>query len=359
MKTHYQSLLCTVSRIESTQIVIGSALLDKLSSFLASYSHSSYVILCDTSTEKLFLPQIIQSLTALSLPIHILKIEEGEKSKNLGVISHLLNSMLTLGLDRQSAIIALGGGVIGDIATTLSGLYFRGIDCIQIPTTLLSQVDSSLGGKGAIDINEHKNTVGLIKQPKMVIIDTSLTKSLPQKQITSAMGEIVKYAIAMDKELFEKLEQSKNLHDEFVEWIVKRSVQLKMSIVEKDPQDTSGIRAVLNFGHTLGQAIELKTSLTHGEAIAIGMTFAIKLSEYKNLISQHDAKRALKLIKKYDLPITISGLNTKDLLKNMQKDKKTTAKEFRFVLLTSLGNALTNQNVSEEEIKKVLPNVLL
>lgn len=359
MKTQYQSLTYTVTHAESTRIIIGSKLLDKIASFLTEYSHTAYVVLCDGLTEKLFLPKIIQSLTTLSIPTHVLRIEEGEKSKRLQTISRLVSSLLPLGLDRKSAIIALGGGVVGDIATTVSGLYFRGIDCIQIPTTLLSQVDSSLGGKGAIDVKEHKNTIGLIKQPKMVLIDTSLTKSLPQKQITSGMGEIVKYALAMDRKLFEKLEQSKNLNDELLDWIIKRCVTLKMNIVEKDPQDITGIRAVLNFGHTLGQAIELKTKLTHGEAVAIGMIFAIKLSERKNLLSRSDANHAIELIKKYGLPVTVSGLNNKDLLKNMQKDKKTVAKEFHFVLLTSLGNALTNQNVSEDEIKKVLPNVLL
>lgn len=349
----------TTVTTESTTLVIEKDILSHLTDVLSSFDHTAYFILCDKVTRKLFLETVKTSLLEIGKPVHVAVIDPGEKSKQFASLQKLLETMYEALLDRKSAVIALGGGVVGDIATTIAGLYFRGIDCIQIPTTLLAQVDSALGGKGAVDLDTHKNTIGIIKQPKAIIIDPNVTKTLPEEQIRSGMGEVIKYAIAMDKELFEKLEQADILNEDTMEWIIKRCVTLKMETITKDPLDTTGVRAIVNFGHTLGQAIELNTSLSHGEAVAVGMTFAVHLSKNVGLLKEEVAEKVLSLIKKYHLPTRVSGLKRKEILAQMKKDKKTINGQIRFVLLRHLGNAETNQEASDKLILATLKEVLL
>lgn len=352
MKQTYQ-----ITNAQQTDIFVENNILEGLDQILALYDQTAYFILCDNTTEKLFLPRVLDAIKKLKKPVTVHVLPSGEKSKQFASLQLILEDMYKAGLDRKATVIALGGGVIGDIATTVAGLYYRGVDCIQIPTTLLSQVDSSLGGKGAVDLGTHKNTIGIIRQPRAVIIDPTITKSLPKEQLTSGMGEIVKYAIAMDKELFDKLETANELDDETLAFIINRCIKLKMDIVTKDPDDIIGIRAVLNFGHTLGQTIELLTNQTHGEAIAIGMHFALNLSVKIGLLSEGTKERALGILKKYDLPITIDNQNTDDIISQMKKDKKTINGSFRFVLLEDIGKAKTNQEVSETLVQETLKEI--
>ncbi len=349
MKQTYQ-----ITTHQQTDIFVENNIIDELDQVLALYDHTAYFVLCDSTTEKLFLPRVVDAIKKLKKPGNAHVLPSGEKSKQFASLQLILEDMYNAVLDRKAAVIALGGGVIGDVATTVAGLYYRGIDCIQIPTTLLSQVDSSLGGKGAVDLGTHKNTIGIIRQPRAVIIDPILTKSLPKEQITSGMGEIVKYAIAMDKELFEKLETASELNDETLAFIINRCIKLKMDIVSKDPNDIHGIRATLNFGHTLGQAIELTSDKTHGEAIAIGMHFALNLSEKTGLLPTGTKERTLSLIKKYDLPLHIGDQNTNEIIKQMKKDKKTVDGSFQFVLLEDIGKAKTMQEVSETLVEETV-----
>ncbi len=357
----------TVRYTEQTDVIIESGLLERLPHFLAPYNHTAYFIICDSTTKKLFGNKIIEMLSVLDRPVRSSTIESGEQSKSLLVVMNILSSMHTYRLDRKSAVIALGGGVVGDIATVVSGLYYRGVDCIQIPTTLLSQVDSGLGGKGAVDMGFHKNTVGIIRQPRSVLIDPSLIFQLPPKQVISGMGEIVKYAVSLDKELFEKLEKAKNLKfppsskdqaDDEWDWVIKRCIKLKMSIVEQDPEDITGIRAALNFGHTLGQAIELTMPITHGEAIGIGMAYAMKMSIKLGILDKEDNNRALKLMGKFNLPITMKRSPVKDILYHMKKDKKTIGGRYNFVLLKGIGQAITNQQVNPEVVEESLQEIM-
>ena len=339
---------------QQTDIFVEKNILKSVDQILALYDHTAYFVLCDSTIEKLLLPRVLDAIKKLKKPATIHVLSSGEKSKHFASLQLILESMYNAGFDRKAVVIALGGGVIGDIATTVAGLYYRGVDCIQIPTTLLSQVDSSLGGKGAVDLGIHKNTIGLIKQPRAVIIDPTITISLPKEQITSGMGEVVKYAIAMDKELFEKLETANELDDETLAFIINRCIKLKMDIVTKDPDDIHGIRATLNFGHTLGQAIELLSNHTHGEAIAIGMHFALNLSVKTGLLSEETKERARMLLKKYNLPITLGEKNPNTIINQMKKDKKTIAGSFRFVLLQDIGKVKTNQSISETMVEETL-----
>lgn len=351
-KTHFR-----ISHIEEVDIVIGENIVGSLDTIVAPFNHTSYTILCSKTTHSLFANDVEKSLKLLRKPTYMLTIDDGEQAKEVNTIVALLQKMLENGVDRKGALIALGGGAIGDIATVLAGLYYRGISCIQIPTTLLSQVDSAIGGKGAVNIGIHKNTIGIIRQPRVVIIDTTLLASLPKEQFTSGMGEVVKYAIAFDGELFERLKTTKEVRKE-LPWIINRCTKLKMEIVEKDPHEQN-IRALVNFGHTLGQAIELLAKIPHGYAVAIGIAFAIKVSIRMHLLDERETEKALALIAQHNLPTTISGLSVDEVLKQIYKDKKTVDNVPRFVLLTKIGEVKPNQVVPREIIIEVLKEILV
>ena len=352
-----KTLTYSIENKEQTDIVIGKNLLSQTYSLLQPYAYTKIAILVDEVTKKLFLPLVVSSLDQKDIPYEIITIPAGEKSKSFATLESIVSHMYDRHLDRKSALIALGGGVVGDIATLAAALYYRGIDCIQIPTTLLSQVDSALGGKGAVDLGMHKNTIGIIRQPRLVIVDTQTLNSLPINQFRSGMGEVIKYAIAMDKDLFTFLE--KGIDPKNLDKVVEKCVALKMAIVEKDPQDKTTQRAVVNFGHTLGQAIELQTNLLHGEAIAIGMVFAIKLSQKINMLSEMDAEKSLALLKQYELPTSITGVTIEKTIQQMKKDKKSSGGQIKFILLKGLGKPKANCTVEESVIKEILSEILL
>lgn len=346
-----------VNHAESTDIVISKNVLHRIETILLEYHHSAYVILCDTVTEKLFANQIKTRLSSLGVPIAIEVIKKGEESKNFSTLLTVLQKMHTNGLDRKSALLSVGGGVVGDIATVAAGLYFRGIDCIQVPTTLLSQVDAAIGGKGAVDLGTHKNTIGIIKQPRLIIIDPNTISSLPKEEINSGMGEIIKYAIALDKNLFEKIEEKK-VTQELLESIITRCVELKIDIIKSDPLDISGKRAMLNFGHTLGHAIELKTHLLHGQAISVGMSFALTLSKKLGFLSEKSEQKALDLLQKYNLPISVSNIDMHEIMVLMKRDKKSISRTIKMVLIRDIGNVFLH-TVPEKTIQQVLSKVII
>lgn len=348
----------TIQTTEITDIHIGEGISGKLDTILAKSNYSSFLVLCDQTTSKLYDQLVKNSLQKLGKPIEIHVINDGEESKNITNLLRMLEHLLEIGFDRKGALIALGGGVIGDIATTAAGLYHRGIDCIQLPTTLLAQVDAALGGKGAVNIRNYKNMVGIIKQPRFVVVDPLLLKSLPDDQFTSGMGEVLKYAIAMDKELFERL---MNFKDKDMAWVIERCVSLKMSIVQKDPYEKSGERQILNFGHTLGHAIELYAHLSHGEAISIGMAFAIKVSQKLSLLSAKDAEHSIELLKIYNLPTTLSKkkITKEAIYEHMQKDKKAVDGIPMFVLLEAIGKVKTGCIVPRNIIDETLDEILI
>lgn len=348
----------TIQTAETTDIHTGEGVIGNLDTLLAKNNYSSFLFLSDVTTNKLFGSQILQILQKLGKPVETHVLTKGEESKNTTNLFRILEHLVERGFDRKSAVVALGGGMVGDIATTVAGLYHRGIDCIQIPTTLLAQVDAAIGGKGAVNLRNYKNVIGVIKQPRLVIIDPTLLEKLPEDQYKSGMGEVIKYAIAMDKDLFKRLI---NFKDKDMTWVIDCSVSLKMSIVQKDPHEKTGLRQVLNFGHTVGHAIELYAHLSHGEAISIGMTFAIKVSQRLKMLADKDAKIAIDLIDNYKLPTTIAKkLITKNVIyDHMQKDKKAVDGIPTFVLLEDIGKAKVGCTISKETIDEILKEILV
>lgn len=347
-----------ISHDETTDVVVGVDVLSSLDSILKAEKYSKCMILCTDTTKELFIKTVEDSLNKLKILVSEFVIADGEEGKKEETLLSVLEEMANQQLDRKSALIALGGGALGDVATLAAGLYFRGIDCVQIPTTLLSQVDASIGGKGAVNLGQHKNTIGIFKQPRYIIIDINLAKSLPKDQLVSGAGEIAKYAIAMDKNLFDKLYSLEKIDNIIDENIIATCAMLKMEIVQKDPKEQN-VRATLNFGHTFGHAIELTTQLPHGQAIAIGMAFAIKLSVYRELLPQEEADKAISLLQKLELPITIDGVDKKAILDLMHKDKKAVGGKIKFVLLEEIGKVKIGQEVEDALVQKTLSEVIV
>ncbi len=283
-------------------------------------------------------------------PHHI--IEPGEPSKNFDNYKEILEKLAAIGAKRDATIIALGGGVVGDLAGFAAATWMRGIDYIQVPTTLLAMVDSSVGGKTAIDLNEAKNLVGAFHPPRFVLIDPQVLDSLPSREFNAGMAEVIKYGMIFDESFLTWIEENTDFigardAETMVELIAK-CVQFKADVVERDLYET-GDRALLNFGHTFAHAIEAEQEygeLNHGEAVAIGMVLATKLSNI-------DTTRLEALLKKFNLP-TSTDIDADKLIARMQLDKKATQKGLRFITLKRYGEAQFDANVDENRLKTVL-----
>lgn len=346
---------------EITTIHIKNNVIEEIDSILAEKNYTSFLVICDQTTKQLFAEKVTHSLEKLKKPIELHIVPDGEDSKSIQALFRILEHLIEKGFDRKSAIIALGGGVVSDIATIAAGVFLRGIDSIQIPTTLLSQVDASIGGKGAVNFRQYKNVIGVIKQPTHIIVDPSLLKNLPENQIRNGMGEVAKYAIGLDADLFTLLENNEKPLTTVLPNIIEKCVGIKMSIVTKDPNEKTGIRQAVNFGHTLGHAIELYAHIPHGEAVSIGMVFAIIVSRKLNMIKNEDKDKTINLLKFYKLPTTISkkSITKETIYQHMKKDKKAVSGIPTFVLLEGIGKVKTGCIVPKQIINEALNEILI
>lgn len=288
-------------------------------------------------------------------------VPDGEEAKQWKIVEGLLGKLLDVGLDRKSSIIALGGGTVGDLAGFAASIYMRGISVIQVPTTLLAMVDSSIGGKTAVNHPKGKNLVGSFHQPSKVLIDPVLLETLPEREIRSGLAEVIKYGVIANAELFELLESTKisEITNETMVEIISRCVAIKAVYVEKDEEDRMGIRASLNFGHTVGHAIETlsKHDLNHGEGVAIGMIAAAWISKKYELLTESEYLRIRNLVMEYGLPSTLPVLEVSDIIEVMHRDKKAEEGKIRFVLPTGIGTEPVLRYVGDETIKQVLEEI--
>ncbi|MFQ5559314.1 MAG: 3-dehydroquinate synthase [Nitrospinota bacterium] len=289
-----------------------------------------------------------------------LVIPEGEKSKNLSTVSRILKKLIQLKANRESVLVALGGGVVGDITGFAASVYMRGIPYYQVPTTLLAQVDSSVGGKTAVDFEGGKNLVGSFYQPKGVFIDTNTLKPLSNREFLCGVAEVIKYGVISGNSFLKYLE--KNIEkllkrDETVlKYVIKRSCEIKAEIVIEDEKETKGIRACLNFGHTVGHAVESATGYKkykHGEAVAIGMVAAANISCKLGFIQEAENERLRVLLEKAGLPVKMPGLNRADLVKFMMLDKKVSKSRVKMVLMKSSGGVQIH-SLTPREIERLL-----
>lgn len=334
---------------DSYKVFIEKGVVNKLPKLLKELGlGQKYAIITDSKTSKIHGQTIFKFLNKNGIKNEIFSFESGEKSKTLSTIEELAESMVEKGFNRKDAIIALGGGVVGDIAGFLASIYLRGIPFVQIPTTLLAAVDSAIGGKTGVDLKIGKNLLGTITQPKAVFIDINLLKTLPENQIRNGLGEIIKYGVIKDEKFFSYLE--KNLskvfaHDEKVlNYIIQKSIAIKVEVVENDEKESKN-RMILNYGHTYGHALETMSNYTllHGYAISIGMVIANEMAVAKKLLKQKDADRIKALLEQAGLPVYSMH---KPTIKNLATDKKSDGKSINFILPTKIGEVIIyNQKI--------------
>lgn len=316
-------------------------------------------VITDSNVEKLYLQEVMDCLRPVCREISSYVIPAGEENKNLDQIRRIYVHLIGHKLDRSDVLVALGGGVTGDMTGFAAATYLRGIRFVQIPTTLLSQVDSSIGGKTGVDFDQYKNMVGAFHQPSMVYINISTLKSLDARQFASGMGEVLKHGLIRDADYYEWLldhmEEIEARDPEVMLQTVVRSVNIKREIVEKDPEE-HGDRALLNFGHTAGHAIEkLKDfKLAHGECVALGCVVAAYISWMRKYIDDGTFYEIRDMFVGFDLPISYDSLHVDDILDAMKHDKKMDHGQIRFILLHELGDAYIDRTVTDDEIRAAL-----
>lgn len=325
-------------------------------------NYNKVIIISDDNVATIYLKTVTDAIRKEKILCQSFIISPGEKSKSLSMADKIYSVMLEANIDRKSAVIALGGGVVGDLAGFAASTFMRGIDFIQIPTSLLAQVDSSVGGKVAVNHPMGKNIIGTFYQPKMVFIDVAVLQSLPTREFASGMSEVIKYGIVMDSSFFSWLEEHllliKALNSDMLSHIVTTSCHLKTYIVQEDEEE-HGIRALLNFGHTIGHAIESATHymrFTHGEGVAIGMIYAMKIAASMGWIPTTDIKRVMLLLQAFNLPISFSGTPADELIALMRHDKKSINGDIIFILPTSIGIAKIYKQLDIELLKTILNN---
>ncbi|MDG1731807.1 MAG: 3-dehydroquinate synthase [Thalassotalea sp.] len=343
----------------SYPIYIDSGLLSTNSSLIKHIKSKRVCIVTNEIVAPLYLEKLTNILTDFKVDIVTLK--DGEAEKSLANFEKIMAHMLSENHGRDSTLIALGGGVIGDITGFAAACYQRGVDFIQIPTTLLSQVDSSVGGKTAVNHPLGKNMIGAFYQPKAVIIDTDSLTTLPVREFNAGMAEVIKYGILGDAQFFSWLEQNKaaiKANDvEILKQMILHCCQQKADTVAQDEKE-SGVRALLNLGHTFGHAIEAEMGYgvwLHGEAVATGMVQAAQLAEHLNLISAADVARIITLIEYFDLPIKApESMSFDDFIKHMSRDKKNLAGKIRLIIPTAIGASDIFDDITFEQLALVI-----
>tara|TARA_B100000686_G_scaffold114515_1_gene122030 strand:- start:2368 stop:3468 length:1101 start_codon:yes stop_codon:yes gene_type:complete len=318
------------------------------------------VVVTNPTIRSLFGDTVTSSLERAGFLTNYITIPEGEEFKTLASAERVFDHLLAFHCDRSSVLIALGGGVIGDLTGFVAATFMRGIPLVQIPTTLLAQVDSSVGGKTAVNHPKGKNIIGAFYQPKAVIIDLNTLKTLPAVEFRAGLAEVIKYGVIADSELFKYLENNYrrilNLDPKYLSGIIETSCSIKATIVEKDERENR-YRMILNFGHTLGHAIEALThykKYKHGEAVAIGMVFAAKLSADIGRCDKTDERRIAALVEKFGLPTRVMDLEPESIIQSMYHDKKTSDRNIKFILTCGVGSIEIEDHIPEELLKKSL-----
>lgn len=319
-----------------------------------------FAVIADDNVARLYGSTLMRSLSEAGIAAELLTFPQGEASKNLQVFAGLASRLAQLGIDRKDGLIALGGGVTGDLTGFLAASYLRGLPFVQVPTTLLSQVDSSVGGKTGVDLPEGKNLVGAFYQPEVVYIDTAVLTTLPLGELIGGLAEVIKYGVIRDFDFFVFLERHLDqilcLEQASIQQMIFTCCRIKAEVVAEDERE-SDIRRILNFGHTIGHAVEAASdySIIHGMAVAIGMVAALRLAVACELCKKSDAGRVAALINAYGLPTEIpADLDRQRIKKYLLTDKKTVAGSVFYVLPTTIGKVLITNEVSEAQLESVL-----
>ena len=335
------------------QIFFNETGYEKINLVISKNNYSSIFILVDEHTNKYCLPKFLPNL-ATEIPIEIIEIEAGEEIKNITTCVEIWSILSELGADRKSLIINLGGGVITDIGGFIASTFKRGIDFINVPTTLLGMVDASIGGKNGVDLGNLKNQIGVINVPKMLLISTDFLETLSQREMRSGLAEMLKHGLIYDKNYWEQFLDLTKVDFADFDALIYRSIEIKNEIVKQDPTE-NGIRKALNFGHTLGHAIEShflesERPLLHGEAIAIGMILETYLSKEKGLLSNEEFHQIKYIISNIYEPHNFSDEDIISIQNLLIHDKKNEYGKVQFALINGIGKIIINQSVENELI---------
>ncbi len=349
------------------EVVVGQGLVADIVTHVRPFlSNGRVFVVTDAHIEPLHLKPVLQQFDTAGITAGYLVLPAGEGTKSWDGLKQVTDAFVAAGLDRKDVVIALGGGVIGDLTGFACAVYMRGIDFIQIPTTVLAQVDSSVGGKTAIDHPQGKNLIGAFHQPRLVLCDLDVLKTLPAREIRCGYAEIIKYGLLGDAEFFDWLEANDSrvlaLEPEAIQHAVAKSVQMKADIVAQDERE-GGVRALLNLGHTFGHALEAEVgfgdTLLHGEAVAVGMAQAFRYSAREGLCDTGQAERAIAAIQHAGLPARMSDVRNapfspERLLVHMGHDKKAEGGNLTFVLVKGIGQAYAAKKVARDSIRDFL-----
>jgi len=346
----------------SYPVIVGQHVLPSLGAIVKKFHlGTDAVVISNAMVRKIYGARIRHALNAKKISVKFLDIADSEQSKSQKSAFHLIDKIARHDVGRKIFVIALGGGVVGDIAGFVASIYKRGIPLVQVPTTLLAQIDSSIGGKTAIDLSLGKNLVGAFYQPRLVLSDVTVLRSLDQRQLRNGLAEAIKYGAICDASLLRYIERniSKLLSCEgkALTHVIERCSAIKARIVSLDERETRGLRTILNFGHTLGHGIETAGGYRryqHGEAVALGMRMAAHLSVEKRMLAERDRQRLDKILTNAGLPDIVQGVCAQRILKAAAHDKKNVAKKNRYVLLEKLGKAKVCEGIPLTFIERAI-----
>ncbi len=346
----------------SYNIIVGSNTIKFLGKYIAKLNIGcdAYVI-TNASIKNKYGEALNKALKQAGFTVKFNLVPDAEGSKSIGMASSVIENIVRYDKKKRVFIVAFGGGVIGDLAGFIASIYKRGVPYLQIPTTLLAQVDSSIGGKTAVDLIQGKNLVGAFYQPRLVFSDVAILKTLTRRQLQSGLAEVIKYAIIKDPQLFAYLEKkyqdALSLKESALEFIVTRCSFIKAKIVREDEREEKGIRTILNFGHTIGHALEVAgnyKAYNHGEAIALGMLVACDISKKLRFTDNETLRRIENLIRAAGLPTRIQGVSLGDIIEAHYRDKKFIGKKSKFVLLKDIGRVKVVENIPLKVIKEAV-----
>jgi len=318
-------------------------------------------VISDETVARLHAETLMASLEAAGFFPTLHTVTPGEASKSMTQAETLCREMIRSGHDRKSIVVAFGGGVVGDLAGFVASIFLRGIPFVQVPTTIVAQVDSSVGGKTGVNVGEGKNLLGTFHQPLLVLIDPETLRTLPDREFCEGFAEAIKHAAIRDSSMLEALEAFNPLNRDVSPDLIARNIAIKARVVEADAHEKKDIRALLNFGHTIGHGIEASIpygQMLHGEAISLGIRAALFLSERHANLSPTDTAKVLRLLEQYHLPLVLSsGITTDMVMEKLARDKKFSAGAIRFVLLDSLGSAKVVDTISVENLREAIDHL--
>ncbi|MEM0453165.1 MAG: 3-dehydroquinate synthase [Sulfolobales archaeon] len=360
MSKHYNIVLKT--KTKEYPIIVGRGIINDLPKLMNSFKNSKKCAVITNNIVNSLYGEIVEKLlTTAGINTYVIEVPNGEDCKELRIVEKIYDELINQRFDRYSTIIALGGGSVGDLAGFIAATYMRGINYVQVPTTLLAQVDASIGGKAAINHPRGKNLIGVFYHPHFVLVDVDFLKTHDERDLRSGLAEVIKYGVIMNKEFFKYvIENRTKLMDvcsEELLYAVMKSCEFKASIVEKDEFDREGIRAILNFGHTVGHAVEAYSnfSLRHGEAVSIGMCYEAKISAAMGFVSKSTAYEVCNTLSSFGLPISVyENFDVGELVEFMKRDKKSVGGKIAMVVLKDIGSSTLVNNVPEEVVLEVM-----